>query len=168
MNAEMTYEERGTDLRWMKKLLFAGVFIQENRLHTIFDRYNEMSSKQWLLMVICNSFDTTQDLTTLGAAMGCSRQNVKKLALQLEKNGYVVLEKSKKDARSLCVKGTEKGIEFAKKNEALVDKLHETVFKEFTDEEIEKYYQMSIKMMHGIEYLEEFFKSAEKEKEEML
>ena len=62
MDSKITYESRGTDLRWMKKLLFAGVFIQENRMHTIFDRYNEISSKQWLLMVVSSAYDTPQEL----------------------------------------------------------------------------------------------------------
>lgn len=55
-------DTRGTDLRRMKNLLFAGVFIQENRLHTVHDRYNEMSCKQWLLMAVRNAFDKPPDL----------------------------------------------------------------------------------------------------------
>lgn len=157
MDSKMTYESRATDLGWMKRLLFAGVFIQENRMHTIFDRYNEISSKQWLLMVVSNAYDTPQDLTTLGEAMGCSRQNVKKLALQLEKKGYVILEKSKQDARALCMKMTKKGIEFSKEMEKMQDEVHEAVFKEFNEEEIEAYYHLSVKMMHGIGHLEEYF-----------
>lgn len=46
----MEYEKMGINLQWKKNLLFAGVFIQENLLHSVFDRYNEMSCKQWLLM----------------------------------------------------------------------------------------------------------------------
>ena len=41
-----SYELLGQDPKWVKKLLFAGVFIQENKLHAIFDRYNEMTSKR--------------------------------------------------------------------------------------------------------------------------
>lgn len=96
----VTYERMGTSLDWIKKLIFAGIFIQENKLHAIFDRYNEMSSKQWLLMAVSASFDAPPVLTTLAGAMGCSRQNVKKLAVNLEKVGYIKLEKSDADARA--------------------------------------------------------------------
>jgi len=154
----MDYESRGTDLRWKKNLLFAGIFIQENLLHTVFDRYNEMPSKQWLLMSVCKAFKAPPDLSTLAKAMGCSRQNVKKLALSLEKNGYISLEKSEKDARSLCVSITKKGKEFNEKNGQIGKFVHEAVFKEFSEEEIEKYYELSVKMMHGIGHLEEYFK----------
>lgn len=158
----MDYENRGTDLTWKKNLLFAGIFIQENLLHTVFDRYNEMSSKQWLLMSVCKGFDSPPDLSTLAKAMGCSRQNVKKLAKNLEKAGYIELEQSKKDARSLCVILTEKGRKLNEKNTELGKHVHEAVFKEFTEEEIEKYFELFIKMLHGIEHLENYFK-AEKE-----
>ena len=154
----MDYEKRGTSLQWKKNLLFSGIFIQENLLHTIFDRYNEMSCKQWLLMVVCKSFDTEPDLSTLAQAMGCSRQNVKKLALHLEKDGYVELKKSKQDARSLCVKITDKGKRLNEKNTELGQYVYEAVFRDFTEQEIEQYYELSIKMMHGIGYLEEFFR----------
>lgn len=159
------YDTRGTDLRWMKNLLFAGVFIQENRLHTVYDRYNEMSCKQWLLMAVCNAFDEPPDLSSLAEAMGCSRQNVKKLALNLEKDGYVTLEKSSADGRALYVKKTEKGIRFSQDNTELGVKVHDAIFREFTEEEIAQYYQLSIKMMHGIDYLEEFFKANSKERD---
>lgn len=152
------YDTRGTDLRWMKKLLFAGVFIQENRLHAVYDRYNEMSCKQWLLMAVCNAFDEPPDLSALAEAMGCSRQNVKKLALNLEKDGYVTLEKSQKNGRSLLVKKTEKGLVFSKNNTELGEEVHDAFFQEFTEEEIAEYYRLSTKMMHGIDHLEKFFK----------
>ncbi len=158
MEDKKNYENLGTSIHWMKNLLFAGVFIQENRLHAVCDRYNDMSSKQWLLMVVCNAFETPPDLSTLAEAMGCSRQNVKKLATHLERDGYITLEKSKVDSRSLCVKKTEKGLQFSKECSQLGIQVHEAVFQEFSDEEIEQYYKLSIKMMNGIEHLEDFFK----------
>lgn len=160
MEDKFQYDTRGTDIEWMKKLLFSGIFIQENKLHAIYDRYNEMSCKQWLLMAVCSAFDTPPDLSTLAKAMGCSRQNVKKLALHLEQEGYVVLEKSSVDGRALCVKMTSKGIQFSQKNAELGKKVHDAIFQEFTEEEIEEYYQLSIKMMHGLEHLEDFFRES--------
>ncbi len=158
----VTYERMGTSLDWIKKLIFAGIFIQENKLHAIFDRYNEMSSKQWLLMAVSASFDAPPVLTTLAGAMGCSRQNVKKLAVNLEKVGYIKLEKSDADARALCVKMTAKGMKFAEYMADVTDDVHAAMFGEFTEEEIRKYYQLSIKLMHGINHLEAYFQNQRK------
>ena len=165
MEGKILYETLGESPRWIKNLLFAGVFIQENRLHAVYDRYNEMSCKQWLLMAVYNAFPEPPDLSSLAEAMGCSRQNVKKLALNLERDGYVTLEKSPADGRSLIVKKTEKGLQFSKNNTELGEGVHAAIFREFTEEEIAEYYRLSIKLMHGIDFLEEFFKAREREKQ---
>lgn len=157
-----TYESLGQRPEWIKKLLFAGVFIQENKLHTIFDRYNQVSSKQWLLMAVSTSFDEAPDLSMLAKTMGCSRQNVKQLALSLEKKGYVKLEKSSRDARSLCVKMSEQGEGFRMEMATLANEVHQALFSEFTEEEIQQYYQLSLKLMHGIDHLEVFFQTRQK------
>ncbi|BBF42388.1 transcriptional regulator, MarR family [Lachnospiraceae bacterium KM106-2] len=152
------YEEMGTNLHWIKKILFAGVFFQENRLHAVFDRYNDMSVKQWLLLATCQAYADPPDLSTLAETMGCSRQNVKKIAVCLERDGYVTLEKSPDDARALSVKRTEKGIQYSKEREEFGKKVHEVLYEEFTEEEIEQYYRLWLKMMKGIDHLEDYFK----------
>lgn len=159
----MTYEEMGKTLQWKKNLLFAGIFIQENLLHAVFDRYNEMSCKQWLLLSVLKAFDTPPDLSAVAKAMGCSRQNVKQLARPLEKEGYITLERSAEDARSLCISYTDKGRQFSQENTARGKFVHEAIFREFSNEEIENYFVLSVKMMHGIKHLEDAF---QREREE--
>lgn len=152
-----SYEEMGKNLQWMKRLLFTGVFFQENRLHAICDRNNEISVKQWLLLAVTTGFEESQDLSTIAKVMGCSRQNVKKLALALEKDGYVELIKTADNGRSLYIKRTDKGDMYNKKNQSYGKLVHEELFYEFTDEEIEQYYKLSVKFMHGIDRLEKNF-----------
>lgn len=158
------YKELGKGIKQKKNLLFANVFIQENLLHAIVDRNSEISSKQWLLMAVCKSFSKPQDLSTLAKYMGCSRQNVKKLALQLEKKGYISLVKSVSDARSICVEITEKGWEFSQSNTAMAESIHNALFQYFSDEDIDMYFELSMKMIQGIENLECFFKEKDNEK----
>lgn len=151
------YYKENQDIAWMKKLLFVDIFIKENRLHAIFDRYNQMSIKQWLLLAVCEAFDTPPDLSTLAKNMGCSRQNVKKLAICLERDGYITLTKRNEDARSLCVVKTEKGIRYTKEREEFRKKIHEVLYQDFTEKQIKQYYELSIKMMKGIDSLEQYF-----------
>ena len=151
------YEQFGKNPRWRKRLIFSGVFILENMLHSVIDRNSEISCKQWLVMTVANAFPQSPDLTTLGNALGCSRQNIKKLALQLEKNGYIRLVKSEADARSLCIEITDKGKEFNYKNSAMGEAVHQQLFADFSEEDIDKYYELSVKMMHGIDRLDRYF-----------
>ena len=155
----MEYGKNEIDLRWKKKLLFSGVFVQENRLHAIMDRYlKEITSKQWLVMVVADAYDNPPDLSTLAKMLGCSRQNIKKLALSLEKLGFANLIPSESDGRSLCVQISEKGKQIIVNSKNLEEKVHQSLFKDFTDQDIEDYFRLSAKMMDGFGYLEECFR----------
>ena len=151
--------ENEIDIVWKKKLLFSGVFVQENRLHAIMDRYLKgITCKQWLVMVVADAYDAPPDLSTLAKMLGCTRQNIKKLAASIEKAGYVVLEPSEKDGRSLCVRIAENGRKIIDNSKNLEEKVHGSLFRDFTDSEIVEYFRLSCKMMKGFGYLEEFFR----------
>lgn len=160
------YENLGTDLLWMKRLIFAGIFIQENKLHAAYDRYGVISCKQWLLLVMLQGYDSAPDLSEIGKSMGCSRQNIKKLALSLEKNGFIDLRKSPNDSRSLCVHKTDKYYDFIKENNSTGIGAHEALFKEFSDEEIKTYYELTKKLYHGIDNVDLYFKSIKEKSNE--
>ena len=159
--------EEDIDLLWKKKLIFSGVFVLENKLHTVLDRYLEdITSKQWLVLVVASSFSTPPDLSKVGKALGCSRQNIKKLAMALEKEGMVRLKESESDGRSLCIHLTDKGKTILQNSKDLEEKVYNSLFKEFSREEISHYYSLSTKFNNGIGYLEECFQDL-KEKGEM-
>lgn len=154
----MEYGKTEIDLRWKKKLLFFGVFVQENRLHAIMDRYlKEMTRKQWLVMVVADAYDNPPDLSTLAKMLGCSRQNIKELALSLEKLGFANLIPFENDGRSLCVQISEKGKQIIMNSKNLEEKVHQSLFKDFTDQDIGDYFRLSAKMMYGFGYPEECF-----------
>lgn len=163
----MKSDNKEIDITWKKKLLFSGVFVQENLLHAIMDRYlKEMTCKQWLVMVVADAYDTPPDLSTIAKMLGCTRQNIKKLAVSLEKAGFVTLEPSENDGRSLCVLITDKGKKVIDNSKNLEEKVHQSLFRDFSDSEIEEYFRLSGKMMNGFGYLENCFREL-KEKGEM-
>ena len=61
--------------------LFSGIFIQQNRLQTACEKIQTgLTMKQWLLLAMLECCDEPKTLSNVGRLMGCSRQNVKKLA----------------------------------------------------------------------------------------
>lgn len=146
------------ELLWKKKLLFSGVFVQENRLHAILDRnLNGITTKQWLLLVVSSSLPNPPDLTTLGKILGCSRQNIKKLALSLEKEGFIKLTPSSCDKRSLWVSILNKGKTIIEDSKEMEDKVYGSLFRDFSEDDISEYFKLSEKFSKGIGYLEECF-----------
>ena len=59
---------------------------------------------------------------------------------------------------------TKKGIDLCKKNESIGDNVHKVFFKEFSESEIITYYNLSKKIMNGIDYLDDYFREIHNEK----
>ena len=66
-----------------------------NQLQTIFDsRIPALSLKQFMLLSVARQAGEPMTFTQLGALLGCSRQNIKKLAEALVKKGFVTIRRS--------------------------------------------------------------------------
>ncbi|HNV34826.1 MAG TPA: MarR family transcriptional regulator [Bacillota bacterium] len=102
-----------------KGYIFASIFTLSNRLQVIGDKFDkDLTVKQWLLLAgILNSGKKAPTLTEVAAIIGSSRQNVKKMAVALEKAGFVNLEKDENDARILRINPTDMCWEHIKKRE---------------------------------------------------
>ena len=154
----VSLESLGTDTLWKKRLIFSEVFIEANKLQTAFDRNKgDVSSKQWLLLAITSSFSEPPSLTAVGELMGCSRQNVKKIAVILQKKGYIVLNNDLKDKRSLCIELTKKYGILSAQMESETDAVMNQVFGEFSDEQIDEFFNGMLKLSKGITALDRYF-----------
>jgi DNA-binding MarR family transcriptional regulator len=90
--------------------IFASMFSLSNRLQVLGDRLDpRISIKQWLFLVaIYKSKSETPTISEIARFIGNSRQNVKKMAILLEKQGFVELKRDDLDARAIRVRLTEK------------------------------------------------------------
>ncbi|CQR56625.1 MarR family winged helix-turn-helix transcriptional regulator [Paenibacillus riograndensis] len=90
--------------------ILGAVLTLANRLQVLGDQLDDqMTMKQWLLIaVILKSGSPAPTLSDVSAMIGSSRQNVKKMALLLEQQGFVALTKDSRDARVLRVQLTDK------------------------------------------------------------
>lgn len=80
------------EFMYTKKIIFAELFILQNKIQTKFDKWiGEISSKQFLILIIVAAFPTPPSLTEVALRAGCSRQNIKKVAAVLEKKGFISL-----------------------------------------------------------------------------
>ncbi len=147
-----------------RKAVFSTLFIAGNRLQTLFDNHiPEVSLKQFMLLTVVRQSKEQLTFTQLGNLLGCSRQNIKKLADVLMKKGFITIQKSPHDTRAMCICPTEKADaffvnEFSEYQEGL-----KYLFEVYTDKEIETLFILLSKLYTGIENLE---KRAVEEKEE--
>lgn len=92
-------------------------------------------------------------LTQLGNLLGCSRQNIKKIAESLMKKGYITFVKSSQDSRATCIRITQKANDFYENDFAKYQKDLKYLFDVYSSQEIEALFTLLSKMYSGIENL---------------
>lgn len=138
-----------------EKAIFSTLFILGNKLQTIFDNHiPEISLKQFMLLTMVRQAEKSLTFTQLGQLLGCSRQNIKKLASILEKKGYVTIRKSEADSRALSICPTLKLNDFFENVFATYRKELGYLFEVYTEEEVGLLFSLFMKMYEGIDNLE--------------
>lgn len=138
-----------------RKAIFSTLFIAGNKLQTLFDNHiPEVSLKQFMLLSIVRQSEENLTFTQLGNLLGCSRQNIKKLAGVLEKKGFITIQRSPQDTRALCICLTQKGDDFFQNDFLTHQKELEYLFEVYTEQEIETLFTLLSKLYAGIEHLE--------------
>ena len=138
-----------------RKAIFSTLFIACNRLQTLFDNHiPEVSLKQFMLLSIVRQSKEPLTFTQLGNLLGCSRQNIKKLAAVLMKKGFISIQQSPQDTRAMCICPTEKCNDYFANDFSEYQKELEYLFAVYTDAEIETLFLLLPKLYAGIENLE--------------
>ncbi len=121
-----------------KTYIFGTIFTLSNKLQMLGDRMDsQLTVKQWLFLagvLECRSGNPT--LSEIAAYIGSSRQNIKKMALLLEKQGFILMNKDEGDARMLRVSLTDSCKEHLRQREEMERQFIEEVFLGFGTEEL--------------------------------
>lgn len=138
------------------KAIFSTIFIAGNRLQALFDRrIPKLTLRQFMLLSVARQSAEPLTLTNLGELLGCSRQNVKKLALALEKKGFARLRRSTSDGRALVLETAPKADEyFNTEFRQYVQELG-ALFSVYSEEEIKTLFALMMKLYDGLDRLEE-------------
>lgn len=137
-----------TDIK-NKAYIFGSIFTLSNKLQILGDKFDSnMTVKQWLLIAgIYNSANNIPTISEVACIVGNSRQNVKKMLLILEKEGFVTIEIDSNDARAQKVKLTEKCLAYMRQREQMELEFLERLFVDFESNTLQQ-------MVKGFEKLE--------------
>lgn len=148
-----------------KAFIFGSIFTLSNKLQIIGDKFDKkLTVKQWLLLAgIHNSKKDNPTITDVASIVGNSRQNVKKMLLILQKQGFVTIENDKNDARAQKIKMTKECMDYLKQREDRELEFLERLFEGFESDEINGLMQGILKLEENIVRLEELYHDEEKE-----
>ncbi|WP_195948039.1 MarR family winged helix-turn-helix transcriptional regulator [Paraclostridium bifermentans] len=122
-----------------KAYIFGAIFFLSNRIQNEGDKvFSEITTKQWFLLIsIIRSGVNSPTLTEVSKIIGYSRQNVKKLSINLEKAGFVELQKDVNDSRVLRISLTDSCYQYFKNRQEKEESFIERLYDGITEEELD-------------------------------
>ena len=155
MNLDDLTKKFSSSTENQRKAIFSTLFIAGNKLQTLFDKHiPEISLKQFMLLSIVRQSEKQLTFTQLGTLLGCSRQNIKKLADVLMKKGFITIQRSPLDTRAMCICPTDRVNNYFQNDFSKYQGELKYLFEVYTDKEIETLFILLSKLYTGIEHLE--------------
>ncbi len=135
-----------------REFVFGSLFLFANRLQVMGDRWDpDITMKQWFLIVMVAQFEEKPPtLTEVAEFMGSSRQNVKQLALKLEKRKFMRIEKDEKDNRALRLVLTEECNQFFSNRRHREQAFLDELYKGFEEAELDALYKNMYKLGENV------------------
>lgn len=155
MKVNEIFEAYDCDTEHRIQAIFSSIFVLQNRMQTAGEKLQtQISMKQWLLLAMTPCCPQPRTLTNIGNLMGCSRQNIKKLALTLEKKGFVRLLSGENN--SVCIELTDKVNQYAEEMGERNLQTLELLFSDFSEDETKQLFRLYAKLFAGMERVEKY------------
>ena len=137
--------------------LFGSIFLLSQKLQYITDyelgKY-DLTTKQFLVLAaVDTAFNHPPTLNEVAIVLSTSHQNVKQLANQLEKKGFLELVNDPSDRRKLLMRTTEKNRAFWDSHADANMDFFRKLFSELSREEVEQIYLLLSKLMASFDKL---------------
>ena len=151
----MLFDDHAETMERQMQAIFVSIFVLQNRLQSAGDKLQpEISMKQWLLLAMTEACPEPRTLTRIGGFMGCSRQNVKKLAQALEDKGFVQLEHRASNAVEVVL--TERSAQYMDKMTVRNAQALAMLFADFSEAEIAELFRLYRKLYAGMARVEAY------------
>jgi DNA-binding MarR family transcriptional regulator len=133
--------------------ILAKLFLLPKKFQSLEDRVfaGELTLRQWFLtMTVAQCGDTPCTLNKVAELMGSSHQNVKQLALKLQKGAFLSFRKDKYDLRATHLVLTDNCCIFLRGKEKAINLYIAELFKDLSDDEIDLLYSFINKLYESV------------------
>ncbi len=131
--------------------IYGLLFSLSNRIQTIGDKeLEDITLKQHFLLVALEMFTTPPTLKQMGELIGCSYQNVKRMAEQLEKKNYLKIIKDETDKRKLLLVSTGRKKELEEAIKKVTTEFIGKLYRDIPKEDLEVTLKTLMKMDQNI------------------
>lgn len=118
--------------------IYGMLFSLSNRIQTIGDKdFKDITMKQLFLMIALDMMGEPPTLKEMGEVIGCSYQNVKRMADHLQKEQYLSIDKDGSDKRKLLLKPAPKFKKLAQEHKERSVEFMEALFQDIPKEDLD-------------------------------
>ncbi|MDP4117034.1 MAG: MarR family transcriptional regulator [Bacteroidota bacterium] len=142
--------------------IFGALFVLSNRIETVFERVLKrfnVTIKQWFLSIIVENMLSPPTISEVAKEMGSSHQNIKQIALSLNKKGLLDFEKDPGDNRAILLQLSGKSNVLWSKVKKDGDSLHNRLFSDISEDDLKATRKVIEKLLSNIEKIENSKKS---------
>lgn len=131
--------------------IYGTLFSLSNRIQTIGDKtFKDITLKQQFMMIALGMFPEPPTLKEMGELIGCSYQNIKRMAEHLQKENYLWIRQDEKDKRKLLLVSTGKMEKMAEKNRKETIAFMENLYRDIPKEDLRTTLRTLMKMDQNI------------------
>ena len=141
-----------------RNFLFGALFVATNRMETMLERGLKefgVTAKQWFLSVVLDHmFDAPPTIKDTARAMGSSHQNVKQLAVMLQKKGLLNIVRDPLDNRAMRLALTQESRALWEKVRAKGSVFQSDLFQGIDEKELMSARNVLEKMLDNLDTIE--------------
>lgn len=146
-----------------RSYIFGAIFMMSNRMQVLGDKVDrKITVKQWLFIVSVMRSKDAPKLSDVAHMSGYSRQNAKRIAVNLEQKGFIKIDKDPEDIRAQRITLTRKCVDYFADRYQMELEFINKLFDGFNEELTEGLYKGLEKLSKNIEIMEIQYEEKEK------
>ena len=132
-------------------LMYGSLSVLDNRIAALqSEEFKDLTMKQHFLLVSIGTFDDNPTLADVSDLIGCSYQNVKRMAEQLQDKGYLTIRKDEEDRRKLRLVPEEKLMDMTQDKQEVTQQFMDRMYRDISEDDLMTALSVILKMTENI------------------
>lgn len=132
-------------------LMYGSLSVLDNRIAALqSEEFKDLTMKQHFLLVSIGTFDDSPTLSDVSDLIGCSYQNVKRMAEQLQDKGYLTIRKDEEDRRKLRLVPEEKLMDMTQDKQEVTQQFMDRMYRDISEDDLMTALSVILKMTENI------------------
>lgn len=132
-------------------LMYGSLSVLDNRIAALqSEEFKDLTMKQHFLLVSIGTFDDNPTLSDVSQLIGCSYQNVRKMAEQLQAKGYLTICKDEEDKRKLRLVPAEKLMNLIRDKQEVTQQFMDRMYRDISEDDLMTALSVILKMTENI------------------